>query len=60
MRSHRSMRSHIKALLLWALPLLLVGSAAGGEGITSVPISAIGDAAGHANLSWTAGPESSR
>jgi hypothetical protein len=27
------MRSHIKALLLWALPLLLVGSAAGGEGI---------------------------
>ena len=54
MRSHRSMRSHIKALLLWALPLLLVGSAAGGEGITSVPISAIGDAAGHANLSWTA------
>ena len=90
MRGHRNMRSHIKALLLLALPLLLVGSAAGGEGIqvkitndgtqdivvtvydmnaepkrillqnaringfTSVPVSAIGDAAGRANLSWTA------
>jgi hypothetical protein len=84
------MRSHIKAMLLLALPLLLVGTAVGGEGIqikitndgtqdiivtvydmnvepkhillqnaringfTSVPISAIGDAAGRANLSWTA------
>jgi hypothetical protein len=90
MPAHTSMRSHIKALLLLALPLLLVGSAAGGEGIkvkitndgtqdivvtvydmnaepkrillqnaringfTSVPVSAIGDAAGRANLSWTA------
>jgi hypothetical protein len=90
MPSHGSMRSHIKAMLLLALPLLLVGTAVGGEGIqikitndgtqdivvtvydmnvepkhillqnaringfTSVPISAIGDAAGRANLSWTA------
>jgi hypothetical protein len=38
MRSHGSMRSHIKAIhikamLFLALPLLLVGTAAGGEGI---------------------------
>jgi hypothetical protein len=32
MRSHTSMRSHIKALLLLALPLLLVGSAAACSG----------------------------
>jgi hypothetical protein len=85
------MRSAIKAaLLLLCLPLMLAGTALGGEGIqvritndgtadivvtvydmsvepkrivlqnaringfTSVPISAIGDAAGKANLSWTA------
>ncbi len=85
------MRSDIKAVLLFGcLPLMLAGTAIGGEGIqvkitndgtadivvtvydmsvepkrivlqnaringfTSVPISAIGDAAGRANLSWTA------
>ncbi len=85
------MRRDIKtALLLVCLPLMLAGTALGGEGIqvritndgtadivvtvydmnvqpkrivlqnaringfTSVPISAIGDEAGRANLSWTA------
>jgi hypothetical protein len=85
------MRGNIKAaLILIAIPLLMVGTALGGEGVqvkitndgtadiivtvydmnaspqrivlqnaringfTSVPISAIGDASGRANLSWTA------
>jgi hypothetical protein len=85
------MRGNIKAaLILLSLPLLMVGTALGGEGVqvkitndgtsdivvtvydmnanpqrvvlqnaringfTSVPISAIGDASGRANLSWTA------
>jgi hypothetical protein len=85
------MRGNIKAaLILASLPLLMIGTALGGEGIqiritndgtqdivvtvydmnaqpqrillqnaringfTSVPISAIGDATGRANLSWTA------
>jgi hypothetical protein len=84
------MRGTIKAALILALPLLMVGTALGGEGVqvkitndgtqdivvtvydmnanprvillrnaringfTSVPVSAIADATGHANLSWTA------
>jgi hypothetical protein len=84
------MRGNIKAALIWALALLMVGTALGGEGVqvkitnngtqdivvtvydmnanprvillqnaringfTSVPVSAIADATGHANLSWTA------
>ena len=84
------MRANIKAVLILALPLLMIGTALGGEGIqvkitndgtqdivvtvydmnakpraillqnaringfTSVPISAIADATGRANLSWTA------
>ena len=84
------MNAHIKTALILALPLLLIGTALGGEGVqvkitndgtqdivvtvydmnakpraillqnaringfTSVPVSAIADATGHANLSWTA------
>src|ERR1700723_4019383 len=84
------MSGRIKTALILALPLLMIGTALGGEGIqvkitndgtqdivvtvydmnaepkrillqnaringfTSVPVSAIGDAAGRANLSWTA------
>jgi hypothetical protein len=84
------MRRNIKAVLILGLPLLMAGTAFGGEGVqvkitndgtqdivvtvydmnanpqrillqnaringfTSVPISAIADATGHANLSWTA------
>jgi hypothetical protein len=84
------MRGNIKAALIWALPILMAGTALGGEGVqvkitnngtqdivvtvydmnakpraillqnaringfTSVPVSAIADATGHANLSWTA------
>jgi hypothetical protein len=85
------MRGNIKAaFILTSLPLLMMGTALGGEGVqvkitndgtqdiivtvydmnaqpqrillqnaringfTSVPISAIGDASGRANLSWTA------
>ena len=84
------MNGHIKTALILALPLLMIGTALGGEGLqvkitndgtqdivvtvydmnakpraillqnaringfTSVPVSAIGDATGHANLSWTA------
>src|ERR1700727_2541489 len=84
------MRGYIKAALILALPLLMIGTALGGEGLqvkitndgtqdivvtvydmnanpraillqnaringfTSVPVSAIADATGHANLSWTA------
>ena len=84
------MRGNIKAALILALPLLMVGTALGGEGVqvkitndgtqdivvtvydmnanprvillrnaringfTSVPVSAIADATGRANLSWTA------
>jgi|HubBroStandDraft_2_1064218.scaffolds.fasta_scaffold17528_4 hypothetical protein len=82
--------AHIKTALILALPLLMIGTALGGEGLqvkitndgtqdivvtvydmnanpraillqnaringfTSVPVSAIADATGHANLSWTA------
>jgi hypothetical protein len=85
-----NMRGNIKAALILALPLLMVGTALGGEGVqvkitndgtqdivvtvydmnanprvtllrnaringfTSVPVSAIADATGRANLSWTA------
>jgi hypothetical protein len=84
------MNGHIKTALILALPLLMIGTALGGEGVqvkitndgtqdivvtvydmnakpraillqnaringfTSVPVSAIADATGHANLSWTA------
>lgn len=84
------MNGHIKTALILALPLLMIGTALGGEGLqvkitndgtqdivvtvydmnanpraillqnaringfTSVPVSAIADATGHANLSWTA------
>jgi hypothetical protein len=84
------MNGHIKTASILALPLLMVGTALGGEGLqvkitndgtqdivvtvydmnanpraillqnaringfTSVPVSAIADATGHANLSWTA------
>jgi hypothetical protein len=84
------MRGTIKVALILALPLLMIGTALGGEGVqvkitnngtqdivvtvydmnaqpqkillqnaringfTSVPISAIADASGRANLSWTA------
>jgi hypothetical protein len=84
------MNGHLKSALIVALPLLMIGTALGGEGVqvkitndgtqdivvtvydmsakpraillqnaringfTSVPISAIADATGHANLSWTA------
>jgi hypothetical protein len=84
------MSGNIKALLMLAMPLLMTGTALGGEGIqvkitnngtqdivvtvydmnaspraillqnahingfTSVPVSAIADATGRANLSWTA------
>src|ERR1700723_4516992 len=84
------MSGRIKTALILALPLLMIGTALGGEGLqvkitndgtqdivvtvydmnaqpraillqnaringfTSVPVSAIGDAAGRANLSWTA------
>jgi hypothetical protein len=85
------MRGNVKAaLILIAIPLLMVGTALGGEGVqvkitndgtsdivvtvydmnanpqrivlqnaringfTSVPISAVGDATGRANLSWAA------
>jgi hypothetical protein len=84
------MRGTIKAALIVALPLLMIGTALGGEGVqvkitndgtqdivvtvydmnaqpqrillqnaringfTSVPVSAIADASGRANLSWTA------
>jgi len=84
------MRGTIKAALILALPLLMSGTAVGGEGVqvkitndgtqdivvtvydmnaqpqrillqnaringfTSVPISAIADATGRANLAWTA------
>jgi hypothetical protein len=84
------MSGHIKAALTLALPLLMIGTALGGEGVqvkvtndgtqdivvtvydmnakpraillqnaringfTSVPISAIADATGRANLAWTA------
>ncbi|HTB89498.1 MAG TPA: hypothetical protein VK743_16160 [Steroidobacteraceae bacterium] len=84
------MRGNIKAALVLALPLLMAGTALGGEGVqvkitndgtqdivvtvydmnasprvillrnaringfTSVPVSAIADASGRANLSWTA------
>ena len=85
------MRGNIKAVLILAsLPMLIIGTALGGEGVqvkitndgtqdivvtvydmnakpqrillqnaringfTSVPVSAIGDATGRANLSWTA------
>jgi hypothetical protein len=84
------MRGNINAALILALPLLMVGTALGGEGVqvkitndgtqdmvvtvydmnaspriillrnaringfTSVPVSAIADATGRANLSWTA------
>jgi hypothetical protein len=83
-------RNLIAALIVTAMPVLLTGTALGGEGVqvkitndgtqdivvsvydmnsrpervvlenaringfTSVPISAIGDATGRANLSWTA------
>ena len=84
------MNGRIKTALILALPLLMIGTALGGEGLqvkitndgtqdivvtvydmnaqpraillqnaringfTSVPVSAIADATGHANLSWTA------
>lgn len=84
------MSGNIKAALILALPLLLIGTALGGEGVkvkitndgtqdivvtvydmnakpraillqnaringfTSVPVSAIADATGLANLAWTA------
>jgi hypothetical protein len=84
------MSGKIKAALILALPLLMIGTALGGEGVqvkitndgtqdivvtvydmnanpraillqnaringfTSVPISAIADATGRANLAWTA------
>ena len=84
------MSGKIKAALILALPLLMIGTALGGEGVqvkitnngtqdivvtvydmnatpraillqnaringfTSVPVSAIADATGRANLSWTA------
>jgi len=84
------MNGKIKTALILALPLLMIGTALGGEGVqvkitndgtqdivvtvydmnaqpraillqnaringfTSVPVSAIADAAGRANLSWTA------
>ena len=84
------MSGRIKTALILALPLLMIGTALGGEGLqvkitndgtqdivvtvydmnakpraillqnaringfTSVPVSAIADATGHANLSWTA------
>ena len=84
------MHGNIKAALILVLPLLMVGTALGGEGVqikitndgtqdivvtvydmnasprvillrnaringfTSVPVSAIADATGRANLSWTA------
>lgn len=84
------MNRNMKALFLVAMPLLLTGTALGGEGVqvkitndgtqdvvvtvydmnanpraillqnahingfTSVPVSAIADATGRANLSWTA------
>ena len=84
------MHGHFKSALMLALPLLMSGTALGGEGVqvkitndgtqdivvtvydmnakpraillqnaringfTSVPVSAIADATGHANLSWTA------
>ena len=84
------MRGTIKAALIVALPLLMIGTTLGGEdvqvkitndgtqdivvtvydmnaqpqrillqnarinGFTSVPVSAIADASGRANLSWTA------
>jgi hypothetical protein len=84
------MSGKIKAALILALPLLMIGAALGGEGVqvkitndgtqdivvtvydmnanpraillqnaringfTSVPISAIADATGRANLAWTA------
>jgi hypothetical protein len=84
------MRGNFRAALIFALPLLSMETALGGEGVqvkitndgtqdilvtvydmnarpqrivlqnaringfTSVPISAIGDASGRANLSWTA------
>jgi hypothetical protein len=84
------MRGTVKVALILALPLLMIGTALGGEGVqvkitnngtqdivvtvydmnaqpqkillqnaringfTSVPISAIADASGRANLSWTA------
>jgi hypothetical protein len=84
------MNGHIKTASILALPLLMIGTALGGEGLqvkitndgtqdivvtvydmnanpraillqnaringfTSVPVSAIADATGHANLSWTA------
>jgi hypothetical protein len=84
------MRGNIKAASILVLPLLMVGTALGGEGVqvkitndgtqdivvtvydmnanprvillrnaringfTSVPVSAIADATGRANLSWTA------
>jgi hypothetical protein len=84
------MNRHIKTALILALPLLMIETALGGEGVqvkitndgtqdivvtvydmnakpraillqnaringfTSVPVSAIADATGHANLSWTA------
>jgi hypothetical protein len=82
--------AHIKTAFILALPLLMIGTALGGEGVqvkitndgtqdivvtvydmnakpraillqnaringfTSVPVSAIADATGHANLAWTA------
>jgi len=84
------MSGNIKAALILALPLLMIGTALGGEGVqvkitndgtqdiivtvydmnanpraillqnaringfTSVPLSAIADATGRANLAWTA------
>jgi hypothetical protein len=84
------MNGRIKTALILASPLLMIGTALGGEGLqvkitndgtqdivvtvydmnaqpraillqnaringfTSVPVSAIADATGHANLSWTA------
>ena len=84
------MRGNIKAALILAMPLLMIGTALGGEGVqikitndgtqdivvtvydmnanpraillqnaringfTSVPVSAIADANGRANLAWTA------
>jgi len=84
------MSDHIKAALILGLPLLMIGTALGGEGVqvritndgtqdivvtvydmnanpraillqnaringfTSVPLSAIADATGRANIAWTA------
>jgi hypothetical protein len=84
------MNGNITAALILALPLVMIGTALGGDGVqvkitnngtqdivvtvydmnaqpraillqnaringfTSVPVSAIADATGHANLSWTA------